>query len=261
LEVTGLAIVHKIRGLVITDQELWRTVLLTMPEDQAKLKKTGEGGVYAECGLQLNCVDCNLPLSGSTPACRAGCLITTTRNAWAKATFARMKRSRMLKVSMTQFYAKLSKELRSFVRWCKNKGLLPVCRLNVMSSVRWEEKFPQIFWEFPEIQFLDYTKDEPRFIRYTWKKEPFNLISNYHLTFSRSELNDSMCLELLEEGGTVFTPVLKEAKPKLLAEGWRGFPCWDGDLHDRRWEDPAGHWVLGTAKGKAVLDCSGWVIR
>jgi len=104
---------------------------------------------------------------------------------------------------------------------------------------------------FHEIQFVDYTKIHQRFDRV--------LPVNYHLTFSRSEINESKCLELLARGVNV--AVVFDALP----ETWNGFTVVNGDVHDLRHLDPRGNrgFVIGLLpKGrKAKKDTSGFVVR
>ena len=106
---------------------------------------------------------------------------------------------------------------------------------------------------FPEVQFVDYTKNPGRM---TSPTRPANL----HLTFSRSEDNEPECLTLLERGHNVAV-VFAHGLPVIRK--WKGFPVIDGDRHDLRHLDPQGGYVIGlTPKGnKAKQDMSGFVLR
>jgi hypothetical protein len=105
---------------------------------------------------------------------------------------------------------------------------------------------------FPDIPFVDYTKNPRRFDR--------KIPSNYHLTFSRSETNEPKCIELLNRGVNVAV-VFKGEKPAT----WNGFNVIDGDLHDLRQLDPRG--AIGVVIGlspkghKAKRDVKGFVVR
>lgn len=109
-----------------------------------------------------------------------------------------------------------------------------------------------IFSAFPYIQFLDYTKNPNRF------KRP--LPANYHLTFSRSEENESTCAELLARGVNIAAVFAN-----IIPDTWKGARVINGDEHDLRFLDPRGETgiVVGlTPKGnKAKRDRSGFVIR
>jgi len=118
------------------------------------------------------------------------------------------------------------------------------------------------FGHYPELDFIDYTKNWNRF------RKP--LPSNYHLTFSRSEENDDKALTLLDHGVNVAV-VFAGDKPLT----WNGFTVIDGDAHDLRHLDPKagdpvnghspslGGYVIGLSpKGyKAKRDTSGFVVR
>lgn len=106
-----------------------------------------------------------------------------------------------------------------------------------------------IFSAFPRTQFLDYTKNPTRFDR--------PLPRNYHLTFSRSESNERIALEMLARGHNVAVVFAGE----LPAE-WHGFPVIDGDAHDLRFLDPRNCVIGLSPKGrKAKRDSSGFVVR
>jgi len=106
-----------------------------------------------------------------------------------------------------------------------------------------------LFERFPDVAFVDYTKIASRFVR--------KLPANYHLTLSRSEVNEGECLEALARGINV--AVVFADKPAT----WHGFECIDGDEHDLRQLDPRGGFVIALSpKGsKAKRDMSGFVIR
>jgi hypothetical protein len=112
------------------------------------------------------------------------------------------------------------------------------------------KKYRNIFEAFPEIQFLDYTKNPRRFDR--------ALPSNYHLTFSVSETNHDIAARLLSRGIScaVVFGVLPHPPIFLRAK------VIDGDAHDLRFLDPKGVIVGLSPKGnRAKKDTSGFVIR
>lgn len=106
---------------------------------------------------------------------------------------------------------------------------------------------------YSRIAFVDYTKNPRRFDR--------KLPRNYHLTFSRSDDNETTALEMLARGVNVAV-VFGRDKPKR----WNGYRVIDGDLHDLRQLDPRGrkHGVviaLSPKGRKAKRDTSGFVIH
>lgn len=134
-------------------------------------------------------------------------------------------------------------------------GLKLCVRLNGSSDISWEsikyDGFTMMEW-FPEVQFVDYTKNPNRALRHAAGLLP----RNYHLTFSRHEHNRLDCISILQACGTV--AVVFENKP----ETWEGFPCVDGDKHDLIHTVPKGHVIALSPKGrKAKADTSGFVVR
>lgn len=101
-------------------------------------------------------------------------------------------------------------------------------RLNGTSDISFE-KFKikdnkNIFELFPNIQFYDYTKNHLRFDR-------IKDLSNYHLTFSRSETNDVKSLELLNRGFNVAYVF------DNVPSHYKGFEVISGDETDLRFLD------------------------
>jgi hypothetical protein len=99
--------------------------------------------------------------------------------------------------------------------------------------------------EFKNVQFYDYTKIPGR------EKLP----KNYHLTFSRSEVNENDCLNELQKGRNVAVVF------DVLPTTWNGYPVICGDNDDLRFLDPKNVVVGLTAKGKAKKDDSGFVVK
>ncbi|HEY2245691.1 MAG TPA: hypothetical protein VGH47_15985 [Xanthobacteraceae bacterium] len=116
-----------------------------------------------------------------------------------------------------------------------------------------------IFEHYPAVQFVDYTKNPRRFAR--------ALPLNYHLTFSRSEINEAAAIDLLGRGVNVAVVFAGKAKP---AE-WNGYTVIDGDTHDLRHLDPRAYAANGMFRGfvvglspkgiKAKKDTRGFIVR
>jgi hypothetical protein len=129
-------------------------------------------------------------------------------------------------------------------------GVQLVCRLNVVSDVPFERELPSLFASYPDVQFMDYTKDVRRLLN---RERP----TNYHLTFSRSECNESDCLRVLEAGHNVTVVFRKSPFPPTC---W-GYPVIDGDASDLRFLDPSPCIVGLKAKGKGAReDRTGFVL-
>ena len=101
---------------------------------------------------------------------------------------------------------------------------------------------------FLDVQFYDYTKCAQR-VR-------TNDCSNYYLLFSRGSKNDRQCDTMLRNGHNVVV-VFEGALPSQ----YRGVDVVDGDLSDLRFLDPTPRVVGLRAKGDAVRDTSGFVVR
>jgi hypothetical protein len=88
---------------------------------------------------------------------------------------------------------------------------------------------------------MDYTKEVSRIL-------DRSLPANYHLTFSRSEINELDCLCVLKCGHNV-TAVFRKAP--FPATFW-GYPVIDGDVDDLRFLDPEPSVVGLRARGVAA---------
>ena len=140
------------------------------------------------------------------------------------------------------------------------QGLKLCVRMNGSSDISWESikcerngvTYRSLMEAFPELTFVDYTKNTARFLR--------KLPANYFLTLSRSEVNEQECREWLACGVNVAI-VFAGDKPAT----WHGFTVIDGDQHDLRHLDPRGSRgcvVALSPKGrKAKRDQSGFVVR
>lgn len=105
-------------------------------------------------------------------------------------------------------------------------------RLNGTADIPFEkiklESGLNIFETFPDVQFYDYTKNPTRFA----KEQP----KNYHLTFSRSEDNDSITMDLLSKGKNVAI-VFGVGKVSDLPTTYKGYKVINGDETDLRFLD------------------------
>jgi hypothetical protein len=139
----------------------------------------------------------------------------------------------------------------------QREGFKLCVRMNGSTDIGWEgirdSEGVTLMQRFPNVQFTDYTKSPKRALAHAMGKFP----ANYSLCFSRSETNETQCLEVLRAGGTVAV-VFACDKPTT----YLGYPVVDGDMHDLRFLDSKGHVVALTPKGpKAKKDKSGFVVR
>jgi|SRR5262245_1064753 len=176
-----------------------------------------------------------------------GCLFSAGRGRMANVFAGRINKTLYLFNDRAGFLAQLSAELDRLNKRAA-KGRKIAVRLNGTSDLPWHRWLDLARWE--SLVFYDYTKIATR----VYAEQ---LPANYSVTFSRSEENEAMALQVLAAGGNVAAVFAGE-----LPETWHGFPLVQGDAHDLRFLDPRGGYVVGlTAKGSAKKDESGFVIR
>jgi len=182
-------------------------------------------------------------------ACDNLCLYYAGRGAFNSVQKARTAKTIFYVKDREAFLATLKENVTAVIRKAKAKRMVPVIRLNGTSDIGWERY--TVIQAFKKTRFYDYTKSFARMTAFLDGKLP----SNYSLTFSRSETNESQCLEVLKRGGNVAVVFRNE-----LPTHWNGFPVINGDENDLRFLDPKGVVVGLTAKGKAKTDTSGFVV-
>lgn len=183
----------------------------------------------------------------ASQGCIAACLFSAGRGRFYVITRARVIKTLAYLLDKPRFHAIIKKSIKSLVVKAKNKGLIPVVRLNGTSDLLWERE-SDIMQSFPNVQFYDYTKLEGRF--------NFPLPANYHLTFSLSESNQNDAVKVLQRGGVVAAVFAGDLPAKHL-----GFPVSNADSTDLRFLDQPGSIAGLKAKGKAKHDQTGFVIR
>jgi hypothetical protein len=164
-----------------------------------------------------------------------------------------------------EFMRLLMRDISAAARKAKRTGQKLAIRLNGTSDIDWENivawsditetrlnlfnRFDNVFQLYPGVQFYDYTKRPDRLVRCA-------NIKNYHLTFSRSEVNDRVADNAIKAGHNVAV-VFQKALPAT----YRDRPVIDGTLTDLRFTDPKNCIVGLVAKGKAKQDDTGFVIK
>ena len=159
---------------------------------------------------------------------------------------ARKWRTRYYASNPVDFFWDLDNEINRHASKASRLFLKPCVRLNGTSDIDWikETAFHgSLFGRWTGVQFYDYTKSLDRMMEFLTAKD---YPSNYHLTFSRSELNDDECETVLAHGGNV--AAVFDAVP----DSFRGRPVCNGDDSDLRFLDPRGVWVGLKAKGKLL---------
>ena len=173
---------------------------------------------------------------GSSQECRSACLVYTGQNEITDAPrIAKRYKANMLLLEPAAFARMLVAAVEAHVERCKSGDsdgpFEPFFRLNVFSDLPWELLIPWFFDRFKGVWFYDYTKVPGR-------TPP----ANYHLSFSYSGRNDSICRQEATRGLNpvfVFGVKKKESKPEWLDVGGLVLPVIDGDKSDVRPRDPA----------------------
>jgi hypothetical protein len=183
---------------------------------------------------------------------------------------SRQRKARLFMQDRPAFMRDMVAGIEAAQRRANRLGLKLCVRLNGATDIAWEgvkacrvsatlERSGSIFDIFPEVQFVDYTKNVRRALAHANHMLP----ANYHLTFSRSETNEADCSRVLEAGGNVAVVFASEMKPSWYDLAGKSWPVINGDLHDLRHLDQRGGRIVGLSpKGrKAKADQSGFVVR
>jgi hypothetical protein len=165
---------------------------------------------------------------------------------------ARIRRTRLYFTDREFFLKDLVKDIEKAITYADSIGFIPCFRLNGTSDLLWENiavvrngvEYPNVMTAFPTTMFYDYRKVN---------KIPN--IPNYHITFSRSEINEDIAINVLHAGFNV--AVVFE---KTLPPTWNGFTVVSGDNDDLRFLDPVNVVVGLTAKGRAKKLIGGFVV-
>lgn len=169
----------------------------------------------------------------ASPGCKAICLNYSGRGRYSKVQMARIRKTLMFWQEKDQFMEFLRKDIQRFAKRAKRKNLKPCLRLDGTSDLGIAA---EIAAEFPKIKFYDYTKDPERYQKFLDGRFP----KNYHLTFSRSEINDDYVKDFLTKSGSV--AIVFNKIPKV----WNGYKVINGDNHDLRFKDRSWNKIRGS---------------
>jgi hypothetical protein len=143
----------------------------------------------------------------------------------------RIDKAELFLTDKKYFMTYLSAEITKLKAKHEKKDETIVIRLNGTSDIPYEnlklEGGKNIFEVHSDIQFYDYTKSPKRMLNFVMG----NLPTNYHLTFSRSEVNDEDSAVVLGNGGNVAMVFNK------VPEVYKGYTVINGDESDLRFLD------------------------
>ena len=223
-------------------------------ESNPKLEK-GEDLGYLSFGLHFApaTISGYQVCASASAGCTVACLYTSGHGQFTRTQESRVAKTKRFFEARETFLKDMVKDIFAALRRANRMGMVPSFRLNLTSDVRWETVpvfgYMNIMEMFPTVQFYDYTKHTNR----------RNLPSNYHLTFSRSESNDTKVQEMFNNGYNVAI-VFDTPKNKPLPATYKGRKVIDGRVHDLRFLDEKNVWVGLSALGRGKKDSSGFVV-
>ena len=167
---------------------------------------------------------------------------------------SRIAKSQYFMDERQAFMAEMAGHVRAMIRKADRENKKLAVRPNGSTDIAFEriptDNGQPLPIRFPEIQFVDYTKNMRRVL------DP-NRPANYHLTFSLSETNKAEAEQVLAAGFNVAV-VFGNGQP----DSFMGHRVIDGTEHDLRHLDPQPVIVGLDPKGKkAKADTSGFVVR
>ena len=195
----------------------------------------------------------------ASEGCLFACLYTAGMGVFSNVKASRMKKTQLFLSNRKAFIELLKIDILSHIRKSKRENMNPAVRLNGTSDIAWENEKGldgrNLMESFPEVAFYDYTKSPLRALKYQLGKLP----SNYHLTFSRSESNQTQVDSLI--GKVNIAMVFSTKKGQALPLEYMGRKVVDGDETDARFLDESGVIVGLRSKGSGKKDSSGFVIQ
>jgi len=199
----------------------------------------------------------------ASEGCKALCLgmysgqaamVTDLENGTNVVRESRIAKSQYFMDERQAFMAEMADHVRAMIRKADRENKKLAVRPNGSTDIAFEriptDNGQPLPIRFPEIQFVDYTKNMRRVL------DP-NRPANYHLTFSLSETNKAEAEQVLAAGFNVAV-VFGDGQP----DSFMGHRVIDGTEHDLRHLDPQPVIVGLDPKGKkAKADTSGFVVR
>jgi hypothetical protein len=187
----------------------------------------------------------------ASEGCKKSCLYSAGRGKFSNVQQSRINKSKFWAYDRSTFYIQLTNEILKIQAQAIKQDKTIAIRLNGTSDidhVSLIERYTSVkVLDLSNVIFYDYTKNPNIAKKY--------LGTNYKITFSRSEINETKVLDVLAIGGNVAVVFKNE-----LPETWNGYKVINGDETDLRYFDPINVVVGLKAKGEAKKDKSNFVI-
>lgn len=181
--------------------------------------------------------------------CLMACLYTAGHGKFTNTQNARMNRTEYYLADRFLFLEQIASEINKKAK--KTNGELAI-RLNGTSDVKLVEMITSMYEIAENVVFYDYTK-----IPTKAGDKVLPSGHRYMVCFSRSEDNEQIALEILQNGGVVSMVFANE-----LPSEYKGYKVIDGDYRDDLMLDCQPSTIIGLkAKGDAKKDKSGFVIQ
>lgn len=202
--------------------------------NQAKmLKSTGKGYLSGCLNLAPAYTYRGFKTCPYAGQCKASCLAYCGRNGMQLAQDARLRRTQLYYDDIESFKALLYADLTSLKLKAIREDLQPTFRFNCLSDIPFELELPEIFTDFPSIQFIDYTKNPHRLFT--------DLADNYHLTYSINERTPAGLIKrIYKETRFNACAVFEKPVPSRYSFDGKLWPVITGDDSDLRHLDPRG---------------------
>ena len=190
----------------------------------------------------------------ASPECRALCLNTAGRGIFSNVQQSRINKTEFWRDNRQSFYIQLGNELLKIHDQAIKQNKNIAIRLNGTSDI----DHLALLLRYTGINFLDQFYSDLIFYDYTKNINHVKKYKNtsYHLTFSRSECNDTTVNQAIELGVNIAVVFRNE-----LPATYKGLTVINGDLSDLRINDPKNCIVGLVAKGKAKKQISNFVIN
>lgn len=186
----------------------------------------------------------------ASEGCRKACLYSAGRGAFSNVQQSRINKTKFWAHDREAFYIQLANEILAIHSKTVNHVAIRLNGTSDIDHIGLLFRYTGINFlsaEYSNILFYDYTKSIKQIEKYKG--------TNYKLTFSLSETNQTEAIKVLLDGGNIAAVFSGQ-----LPQSYKGFKVIDGDKTDLRYFDPANVIVGLKAKGQAKKDTSGFVI-